>query len=44
MIGSLIDRYFELSTSPDCEAYFALFADDVEDDGRTQEGIAAVRA
>jgi len=39
-------RYFELAAQPDIEAYFALFADDatVEDEGREQHGLDAIRA
>ncbi|TDC37585.1 nuclear transport factor 2 family protein [Micromonospora sp. 15K316] len=42
----IIRRYFELAGRPDTDAYFELFADDavVEDEGRTYEGIAAIRA
>lgn len=42
----LIQRYFDVATSPDQEVWFDLFADDVviEDDGRTHRGIAEVRA
>lgn len=46
MSADLIERYFELVTAPDQEAWFGLFADDavVQDDGNTHVGIAAIRA
>lgn len=46
MNSDLIDRYFDLATQVEREPWFALFTDDVvvEDDGRTHQGIAEVRA
>ncbi|MFI7549961.1 nuclear transport factor 2 family protein [Micromonospora sediminimaris] len=45
-VPALIRRYFALAGEADSDAYFALFAPDavVEDEGRTHEGIAAIRA
>ena len=41
-----VAAYFARATAADAEPWFALFADDahVEDDGRTYDGIDAIRA
>jgi len=40
-----VEEYFAAAIDPDLERYYALFGDDVvvHDDGKTHEGLAAVR-
>jgi SnoaL-like protein len=44
-IQKFVEEYFAAATAPDRERYFALFGDDVvvHDDGRSHQGLAAVR-
>jgi hypothetical protein len=45
-VPRIIQRYFELASARDDEAYLALFAHDalVEDEGKEYAGIDAIRA